>query len=340
MISIYYGTRPEYIKVYLLYKRLRELSVPVELVKVIQHTDLISEFYSDRSVKIEELYGYTNRLNSIVSSVLNDTVVPPYTKLVVIQGDTATAFAVALNAFNKQIPVAHIEAGLRTHDIENPFPEEAYRRCISAMSSYHFCVSEIGLNHLNSEVVCGEKHIVGNTVLDALSKHETSIVYGDIVLVTLHRRENKEQMRKWFEELEQIAKQNSNLKFLLPMHPSINSDIYSQILHTVQVVKPLSHGQIIELLKECRFVITDSGGIQEESSFFKKKSIVCRKKTEREEGLGNFSTLCESPNKLSECVNSIVHDFVINKECPYGDGNSVDKIAKILMKASFKNEKF
>lgn len=332
MIAIYYGTRPEYIKLYPVYKKIREMNMPVELVRVVQHTDLTSTFYCDRSVRIHDIHGYTNRLNSVVSSALSDEVIHVSTKLVVVQGDTATAFAVALNSFNRKIPVAHIEAGLRTYDIGNPFPEEAYRRFISVMSSYHFCVSKSGLNHLEQEKIEGEKYVVGNTVLDALLEHREDVVYGNKILVTLHRRENKNQMRQWFEALESIAQDRRDLEFILPMHPSPDIQIHRDVFSAVKVVEPLSHESTVSLLKECRLTITDSGGIQEESSFFKKKSIVCRKKTEREEGLGVFSILCGSPQELKNCVNQMVEDAVVNAKCPYGDGRSSERIANIIKK--------
>jgi len=330
MISIYYGTRPEYIKVYPLYKQIKEMELSVELVKVIQHTDLISTFYCDRSVKLFNNEGYSNRLSSVISSILSDDSIGVATKLVVVQGDTATAFAVALNAFNRKIPIAHIEAGLRTYDVENPFPEEAYRRFISVMASYHFCVSDSGLKNLEREKIEGKKYVVGNTVLDSLLKYRDEITYGNKVLVTLHRRENKQQMREWFELIEQIAKERKHLEFVLPLHPSTDTEVYKSLFSAVKVVDPLPHNLTIQLLKECRFVITDSGGIQEESSFFKKKSIVCRKKTEREDGLGMFSVLCSNPQQLKEMVFGLENDPIVDAECPYGDGRSSERIAIIL----------
>ena len=330
MIAIYYGTRPEYLKVYPLYKKMREMNIGVELVKVIQHTDLTLTFYYDRSVKIINPQGYTNRLNSVTSAVLSDDTIHIATKLVVVQGDTATAFAVALNAFNRKIPIAHIEAGLRTYDVENPFPEEAYRRFISVMTSYHFCVSESGLRNLERERIEGQKYVVGNTVLDSLLEHRDGITYGNKVLVTLHRRENKEQMLEWFKAIEDLAQQKPHLEFILPLHPSTDIQIDKSILSTVKVVEPLSHEHIVELLKECKFTITDSGGIQEESSFFKKKSIVCRKKTEREDGLGVFSILCQTPQQLKILVEQLDNDPIVDAECPYGDGKSSERIILII----------
>lgn len=339
MISIYYGTRPEYIKVYPLYKQIKEMGLSVELVKVIQHTDLISTFYCDRSVKLFNNEGYSNRLSSVISSILSDDSIGVATKLVVVQGDTATAFAVALNAFNRKIPIAHIEAGLRTYDVENPFPEEAYRRFISVVASYHFCVSDSGLQNLDRERIEGKKYVVGNTVLDSLLEHRDGIAYGNKVLVTLHRRENKEHMRKWFETIEVIAQDKEHLEFILPLHPSPDAQIHKSVFSAVKVIDPLSHEQMIELLKECKFAITDSGGIQEESSFLKKKSIVCRKKTEREDGLGVFSVLCQTPQQLKTLVEQLDNDPVVDAECPYGDGHSVIKIVELLSKHNLIGEK-
>jgi len=342
MISIYYGTRPEYIKLHLLYKRLKEMSVETEMVRVYQHTDLIADCHSDRDVLVKQEQS-ANRLNCVVASCLDGELIGKNTKMVIVQGDTATAFAVSLNAFNRKIPVAHIEAGLRTFDRCNPFPEEAYRRFISVMGSYHFCVSDLGRNHLLNERVEGNIYVVGNTVLDNIVSHRDSIEYGNKVLVTIHRRENFEIIRQWFSSIFQLARSKNDLEFVIPIHPSINKSIVEKIKEgcppNAFMVSPLSHSDTIDLIKKCRFVITDSGGIQEESAFLKKKSIVCRKTTERQDGLGTFSVLCREPNMLKQCIDTFIDESPIpyTEICPYGDGTAVEQIAQILKKEYYEN---
>lgn len=326
MISIFYGTRPEYIKLISLYKKIKSEDIPVELVQVSQHTSLLKNFYYDRIVNVNSCFA--NRLNSIASSCLSDNIFNNETDLVVIQGDTATAFFVALNAFHNKIKIAHVEAGLRSNDIMNPYPEEAYRRFISSISSYNFCPTHNNANNLRNENVPGEICVVGNTVLDDLIDIEC--YYGNEVLVTLHRRENIEKMQSWLYAIEACAIENQDLKFIMPMHPSFQYSMYTEILKNTSAVEPMSHDDLLEIMRKSRFLITDSGGIQEESSFLKKKSIVCRKCTERQEGIGVFSFLCPDPSGLSALVKKLKKGYYINYDCPYGDGNSVDKIFNLI----------
>lgn len=326
MISVFYGTRPEYIKVKLLYDKLLSAGLSAELVRVNQHTSLTEDCFFDREITVNDTDS--NRLNIVVSSCMSTEVLHKDCKLVLVQGDTATAFGVALNAFHHKIPVAHVEAGLRTFDIRNPFPEESYRRCISSLAEYHFCATEANALILAAERVNGKVYTVGNTSLDNLVGMECS--YGNEVLVTLHRRENKEMMSQWFSAVEYAAQQNPHLKFVFPIHPSPDVMKHRNILKTVTVCYPLPHRDLLSLLARCKFVVTDSGGIQEEASFLKKKTVVCRSHTERSEGIGVFSFLCNNPDHLSELIHKMDCDYIVNKPCPYGDGTAAQKIVSIL----------
>lgn len=326
MISVYYGTRPEYIKVKLLYEKMIVNGMKAELVRVNQHTSLIQNCFFNREVSLTS--SYSNRLNSIVSSSLCNDIICSDCKLVVVQGDTATAFGVALNAFHHKIPVAHIEAGLRTYDIENPYPEESYRRCISSFAKYHFCATDSNYRNLIAEKINGKIYTVGNTSLDNLIGVEHA--YGNEVLITLHRRENKELMGEWFCALETAAQQNPHLKFVFPMHPSPDVMNHRNILKTVCVLDPMSHSDLVNLIARCEFVVTDSGGIQEEASFLKKKTIVCRSHTERSEGIEVFSFLCNDPSRLCRLIYTVHKNHIVNEPCPYGDGTATQKIVNIL----------
>jgi len=135
-------------------------------------------------------------------------------------------------------------------------------------------------------------------------------------------------MEEWFKEIERVSK-NYNYEFMLPIHPNPHVSRHQSILKNVKVVGPMAHPELLQYLADCTFVITDSGGIQEEASFLKKPCVVCRKKTERVEGLNNFSLLCESPSLLSE---KIEQALVLKMEgpCPYGDGNSSEKIVQVV----------
>jgi UDP-N-acetylglucosamine 2-epimerase (non-hydrolysing) len=148
----------------------------------------------------------------------------------------------------------------------------------------------------------------------------------------MHRRENHENIIEWFNTINNIAKKYTELEFILPIHPNPNVQKHKSILTHVNVVNPLEHKELINLLVKTKLVITDSGGIQEECSFFNKKCLVCRKVTERPESLGLTSFLIKEPKELCEMFNTHINDYEVNVESPYGDGKSAIKIYKILNK--------
>lgn len=323
MISIFYGTRPEYIKLHKLYTHLKGENISVELVQVAQHTDLIKSCHYDRSIEVSETT--THRLNSVLCSCLQDSVLSDHTTHVMVQGDTATSFGICLNAFNKKIPVIHVEAGLRTWDKNNPFPEESYRKAISGMADVHLCVSDLNVQSLKNEGITKHVYKVGNTVLDNLDK--TGITYGDLVPITLHRRENRNDVDLLLSIIDDEAKKLINLKFVYIRHPAVSlSKKYDHIL----IIDPQPYEKMVDMLKQARFVITDSGGIQEEASFLQKKIIVCRNTTERPEGLDVFAYLYHNQENLKYLIHKMNVDCIVNAPCPYGDGRAIQKITQHL----------
>jgi UDP-N-acetylglucosamine 2-epimerase len=268
-------------------------------------------------------------LDNIISSCLSDF--PPYKfSGVLVQGDTASAFGCALAAYHRGIKIYYMEAGLRSYDLENPYPEEGYRQMIARLADVNFAPTQLSADNLIAERVKGIVHIVGNTVLDNLIKYEKGI-YGDTILVTMHRRENHHWLDEWFREINALAIRYPNLKFVIPIHPNPNVQKWKHLLHNVDVIEPLTHDETIKLLRDCKLVITDSGGLQEEGSFFDKKVIVCRKTTERPEGIETGHLyMCEEPKKLAELFGELEKNSYICKPCPYGDGKAAEKIKKIL----------
>jgi len=329
MLLICFGTRPEYIKIKPILEEFDKINFKnYKIVFTGQHKDLISlnNVIVDYTLEIE---SGPNRLDSIFCSLLNKEHIFENITHVLVQGDTASAAALALSSFHRNIKIIHLEAGLRTHDINNPYPEEFYRRMISNMSNINFCVSDINKNWLEQEKCPGINYVVGNTVLDNLKDTETC--YENKILITLHRRENHEIMEQWFKEIENLANMYENYEFVLPIHPNPNVLKYVKILNRVKVVNPMPHTELVDYMSKCKLLITDSGGLQEESSFLKKKSIVCRKATERVEGLNTFSFLCRNPSELKDIFSKLLTDYEINDICPYGDGNSSQKICKVLI---------
>lgn len=328
MLGIAFGTRPEWLKIKPVVDELIEQNVPYRLIFTGQHEDLVADVTFDYRYYIHDLCF--NRLDNIVYHVLEDA----HNKIgklnlsaLMVQGDTTSAFACALAAFHRKIPVIHLEAGLRTYDNAQPFPEEANRRMISAIASVNLCPTEESCLKLSRELVPGSKHFVGNTVLDNIKDVKTGS--NGTVLVTMHRRENQENMAEWFRSIDALAQANPHLRFVLPIHPNPEVKKHKDILKRVIVVDPLSHDALIGLLANSEAVVTDSGGIQEEAAFLRKPCIVCREATERPEGLGNFSLLCETPSGLSGAYKDAMM-LPMSGDCPYGDGNSAKRVVKIV----------
>lgn len=325
MILISFGTRPEWIKIKPVIQQI-DGKIPYRLVCTGQHRDLIDDSIKNYHVEHITIDTEHNRLDDIVVSILRKSkYIFDNISHTMVQGDTTSAFAMALASFHRQIPIIHLEAGLRSFDIHNPYPEEFNRISISNMASIHLCPTIT--NKTNLRHVSGKKYVVGNTVLDNLINIKP--ILENFVLVTLHRRENIPIIAEWFNVIEELAEENQHLKFILPMHLNPEIQKHKSIFKNVDVVSPVSYNECIDLISRCSLIITDSGGIQEESAFLKKKCIVCRQTTERTEGEGIFSELCYSPERLRDIFYRTKIEM-INKDCPYGDGYASLKIFEIL----------
>ncbi len=323
MILLCFGTRPEWLKIRPLVKVLDNY----QLLFTGQHPDLLKNILVDYKIIIG---NNSNRLDQLISDCLLQFPEGEFDS-VLVQGDTASAFACAVAAFNRKKKIYYLEAGLRSYNLDHPYPEEGYRQMIARLADINFCPTELSKENLVNEKIKGECHIVGNTVLDNLLSYKDKCEYTNKVLVTLHRRENHYQMDKWFTEVNSLAKNNSNLEFILPIHPNPNVQKHKHLLNNVNVIKPLSHPELLDILVKCKLVISDSGGLQEEGSFFNKKVIVCRETTERPEAIetGHLH-LCPSPDELKNKFGRLIKDCYINMPCPYGDGKSSFKIKNII----------
>lgn len=329
MLLIAFGTRPEWIKIKPVVDKIKG-KIPFKLVCTGQHHSLIDNSLSNYDVSYLNITDETtNRLDSIIISVLHQIdKYLNYVTHIMVQGDTTSAFAVALAAFHRRIKIIHLEAGLRSWDKDNPYPEEFNRISIGSMADIHLCpTAECKENLRKIKSNASVATVVGNTVLDNLVDIQPTI--SNIVFVTLHRRENIRFIREWFEAINKLAIDHPELEFVFPMHPNPEIRKHKDILTNVKVIDPLPYDQCIDYIAKCGLVITDSGGLQEESSFLKKKCIVCRKTTERTEGEYIFSELCYDPSMLANIFNDTKIELV-NDTCPYGDGKSSEKILNIL----------
>jgi UDP-N-acetylglucosamine 2-epimerase (non-hydrolysing) len=334
-ILIVAGTRPEELKTFKLVQTLEKNFIPVLYAFTGQHKNIVNRNKYDFSFNIKE-NKESNRLDSIVVGNINNfgkfLNKHPYITHVMVQGDTTSAFAVALTAFHNNIKIIHLEAGLRTYNKQNPYPEEINRRLISQIADIHLCPTEEALKNLTRERCFGEFFVVGNTVIDNLLPYKEKCEYTNKILITLHRRENHHWLDQWFTVINTLAKLYPQYEFILPIHPNPNVQKHKHLLKYVKVIDPLSYEDMLNLLIKTRLVITDSGGLQEECSFFNKKCLTCRIITERPEAIGQSTFMIESPELLLGEFLKHINDYEINYDCPFGDGHAAERIYNIIEK--------
>jgi UDP-N-acetylglucosamine 2-epimerase (non-hydrolysing) len=323
MILLCFGTRPEWLKI----KPLIKVLDNYQLLFTGQHPDLLKGLKVDYKITIS---NNPNRLDQLISDCLLQFPEGDFDS-VLVQGDTASAFACAVAAFNRKKKIYYLEAGLRSYNLDHPYPEEGYRQMIARLADVNLCPTELSKRNLLNEKVQGKCYVVGNTVLDNLLPYKDKCEYANKILVTLHRRENHYQMDQWFAEVNNLAKANPDLEFILPIHPNPNVQKHKHLLTNVTVVEPLSHPELLDILVKCKLVISDSGGLQEEGSFFNKKVIVCRQTTERPEAIKTGHLyLCPSPKELVSKFGELVDNYYIDSTCPYGDGYSSLKVKNLI----------
>jgi UDP-N-acetylglucosamine 2-epimerase (non-hydrolysing) len=263
-----------------------------------------------------------------------------------VQGDTASTYCAALSAFHLGIEIGHIEAGLRTFDMKNPFPEEYYRRAVSLMAKHHFAPTLGDQKNLLKEGVSRlSTFVTGNTIID-LVKHVTNKLKvfksnDQRILVTFHRRENDiEDLFNLSNGLLEIAKVNPSVKIKWVLHPNKNAqinfilNIVSEV-ENIELIKPLPYIDFLNLMLQSFCVITDSGGVQEEAYFLNKPTIILRKVTERMAGISlGFHVLgsCE-PKQLIKNFNKIIKSKTkVHNNKMYGAGAASKKIFLVTKK--------
>jgi len=276
--------------------------------------------------------------------------------LVLVQGDTTTTFVGSLAAFYRSIPVGHVEAGLRTHDKANPFPEEINRRLTSCIADLHFAPTETAKKALLHEHVGKERiFVTGNSVIDALNisvrKNYTFGIHTlntltaqkkRIVLLTMHRRENLgEPMRSACEAVRELAERYPDMNFIFPVHlnPLVREVVYGTLgsLDNVYLLEPLDYLDFVNLMARSYLIITDSGGVQEEGPALGKPILVLRKVTERPEAVEygtvklvglNKRTIVGAAKKLID--SPAVYRAMASATNPYGDGRAAERTVRII----------
>lgn len=344
-----FGTRPDAIKMCPLVLELkRRESIEVRVCLTGQHREMLDQ--------VTEIFGVTadydlavmregQDLSDITSKII-DGITPILQKekpdIVLVHGDTTTAFAAALAAFYLKIPVGHVEAGLRTYRIDSPYPEEFNRRAVSLFSTFDFAPTEAAKANLIGEGKDPDRvFVTGNTVIDALkyTVKEVPDTSGRLVLLTAHRRENiGEPMRNIFSAVKRVAGKYDDVKIVYPMHPNpAVRSIAEEILggcERVELTEPLDLAKFHTMLSQSYCVLTDSGGVQEEAAALGKPVLILRDTTERTESdslmlIGtNEDDVAREFERLLE--DEELYNKMKNAPNPYGDGNASARIADII----------
>jgi len=372
-IAIIVGTRPEAIKlmpVYLAFKNIQ--NIQVDLVSTGQHKEMLNQVFEIFEVEPTislELMTKNQTLNGLAGKLitsLDELILKNKYDGVIVQGDTLTAMVAAMVSFNNRVDVFHIEAGLRSYDMEHPFPEEANRRVIGVYSTLNFTPTTKASNALFKEGYSKHSVInVGNTVIDALltiqNKIKNNFLYYEnkflniiskkrkFVLVTAHRRENfGVGFTNICEALVELSKKHKEIDFIYPVHLNPNVQTVVKMLlnniSNIKLIEPLSYDNMVYLMSESQLILSDSGGIQEEAPSLNVPVVVLREKTERMEGIENGCSILvgTSKNKIVKVVNDLLTNSTLytkmsSAENPYGDGNSSIRITKHI--SSFYNIK-
>lgn len=365
-IMVVFGTRPEAIKMCPLVQELKAReNLNVKVCVTGQHREMLDQVLEVFKISPDydlSIMKENQSLADVTVSILtkmSDIIDEVNPEIVLVHGDTSTAYATALSCFYKGIKIGHVEAGLRTYNIQSPFPEEFNRQSISLISDYNFAPTKSAKNNLlNEGKIEGSIYVTGNTAIDALkttvrknySHPELEWAKNSrLILITAHRRENLgDHMRNMFRAIRRVTDEHSDVKVIYPIHlnPVVRKtaqEIFGED-DKIHIIDPLDVLDFHNFLNKSFLVLTDSGGIQEEAPSLGKPVLVMRDTTERPEGIDagtlklvgtdeetiykNFKLLLDSKEeylKMSHASN------------PYGDGNASKKIADII---EGKNEEY
>lgn len=365
-IFLFVGTRPEAIKMAPVFKELKKSGkADVRLIATGQHKEMLSQALADFHLQPDinmqvmsagqTLAGLSARLFEQADNLLKEE----KPDVVLVQGDTTTVQVVSLCAFYHRIPVGHIEAGLRSHNMQAPFPEELNRRVTALASTWHFAPTELSRQNLLNEGVSDNAILVtGNTVIDALLWMRNEVIREKpplppaieqalatdhpVILVTGHRRENfGAGFRQICQALLEIAGKFPDAKLVYPVHlnPNVRNDVMRLLGNTPNILleDPLSYKPFIRLMNACHLILTDSGGIQEEGPSLGKPVLIMRDVTERPEGIeaGVNKLVGTDTARIIDEVSALLSDKaayarMAMAQNPYGDGKASERIAQFL----------
>jgi UDP-N-acetylglucosamine 2-epimerase (non-hydrolysing) len=365
---VIYGTRPELIKLAPVILELKKHPQDFELFQLAtaQHREMLDQVLEifalkpDRDLNIMVPNQTLDQLSSNVILKVSALFTEIEPHIVMLQGDTTTAMISALAAFYKKIAVAHVEAGLRTGDIYNPFPEELNRKVIGTLAAYHFPPTKLSAENLKNEgVPAGHILMTGNTVVDALHYIKPKLDNYPLpltltpgkrmILVTAHRRENfGAPMEHICRAILEISKKFTDVEIVYPVHPNPNVqekvNKWLRDKERIHLLKPLNYIEFLVLMREAHLILTDSGGVQEEAPTYKKPVLVMRLVTERPEGVeaGVAKIVGTDQKRIVDEVSLLLQDEEVYRRMalganPYGDGHASKRICEYLK--SVTNEK-
>ena len=356
-----FGTRPEAIKMCPLVKLLEKDDRFESIVCVTaQHREMLDAVLEIFDVKPQydlNIMSHGQTIIDVANKVLTgvDKVIKECKPdIVLVHGDTSTTLNGALAAFYNQIPIGHVEAGLRTGDIYSPFPEEANRKLTGAITTLHFAPTESNRRNLEKENITKNVYITGNTVIDALlsvidknhkfqddTLNNIDFMNNKVVLLTAHRRENwGEPMKEIFAAVRQLAEENEDVQIIFPMHRNplireLAKSSFEGIEEKIHLIEPLEYVDFANLMSKCYLIMTDSGGIQEEAPALGKPVMVLRTETERPEAVEAGTVKLAGVNKetIFTIANELVNDRgayekMAHAANPYGDGEASAKIVE------------
>ena len=354
-VTIVLGTRPEAIKLAPVIKVFQACdALKTRVVLTGQHREMVAQVMDLFGLKADQdlnLMAPRQTLTHVTCAALQGLrddfqAYPP--QLVLVQGDTTTAFAAGLAAFYEQIPVGHVEAGLRTDNLLDPFPEEANRRLLSQLSSLHFAPTPKAQANLQASGVVGEVSVTGNTVIDALllmaktasEPHFEGIDWQRqrVILATVHRRENwGDRLQTIASGIRQVLDRHPDTSLLLPLHrnPTVREPVQRLLGDHPRVVltEPLDYDRLVAAMKGCTLLLTDSGGLQEEAPALGKPVLVLRRTTERPEAVdaGTARLVGTDSSCIVEEVSRLLNDSSAYEAMsravnPFGDGQASQRI--------------
>lgn len=361
-----FGTRPEIIKLAPVILEMKKFPQDYNVLicnteqqkelsnQTLEYFGLKADISLDCMRENQSLASVQTRILNSLDKIYNDYQIDA----TIVQGDTMTVLCGALASFYHKIPVFHVEAGLRSYDKYEPFPEEVIRQMVSRIADLHFAPTDVNKQALLKENIDNDKIcVVGNTVIDALFclsedvisqakkfYEENNIEINDkLILITAHRRENHgERIDRIINAISYLAKKYDDHIFVIPVHPNPNvkEKFYSRLsdLKNIKLLKPLDYPYLVYLMQNAKLILTDSGGIQEEAPSFACPTLVMRYETERKEGVevGVSKLVGADYDKIvTEAEKILTKDISqtrLKVKNPYGDGTTSKKIVEIIRK--------